>query len=138
MEKKNMKIIDIVERITPRAVMTVKVGERTFYAHISDNPAAKALVKKLNSEIFSPEMTDRGGIAKVAPLPWDIPSAEHEFTTAPGDIVLLDGNLIALFGGSETGGMSPLANIYGMTGEDYHEFFGEGTVRVDFSLEWSE
>lgn len=126
-----------MERVTPTCVLVVRVGDKTFYAHLEDNAAARAFVEKLNREPLTLTMRDYGGFEKVADLPWTLPTADERITAAPGDVVLYQGDKITLYYGENTWELTRLARI-GSRLDEWKTALGEGDVTVSINLEWSE
>lgn len=129
---------DMERFVTPEATLTIEVNGRVFYAHPEDNASATALIGKLNSGGVTVEMRDHGAFEKVGPLPWTLPDGDASIATAPGDVVLYEGNQIAICYDRDTRDLTRLARIGNATREALLDALGDGDVTVAFALEWSE
>ncbi|MBQ9359231.1 MAG: hypothetical protein IJT95_06785 [Abditibacteriota bacterium] len=118
--------------------MTVKAGDRTFYADLEDNPSARAFRDRLSPAALEVEMKDYGGFEKVGGLPWKLPQTNKRLEARPGDIVLYGGDRITVYYGENTWDLTLLARISNKSAEELREFLGDGDVTVTFALEWSE
>ena len=133
----DLDLVDMIEAIRPRAVMVVKANGRTFYAHIEDNPAAKALTEKLNSAGVTVDMRDCG-FGKVGSLPWELPRNGKRIAARPGDLALREDGAIALYYDEAEADCTRLARLGKETKEEILAALGEGDVSVTLYLEWSE
>ncbi len=123
-------------RSTPTLVIEVK--GKCFYAEPEDNASAEAFIEQLSSRGIEVEMHDCGGCEKVGALPWDLPGRDEEITAKPGDMILYQGDKIAICYDQNTRSFTRLARIGNVTGEGLLEAFGEGDLTVSLWLEWSE
>ncbi|MBQ9557662.1 MAG: hypothetical protein IJU94_03555 [Clostridia bacterium] len=133
----DLDLVDMIEAIRPRAVMVVKVNGRIFYAHIEDNPSAKALTEKLNSAGVTVDMRDCG-FGKVGSLPWELPRNGKRIAARPGDLVLCEDGGLALYYDGADADCTRLARLGKETKEEILAALGEGDVSVTLYLEWSE
>ena len=131
---KNISKIEPLDK--PRPVMVVDVGGIIFYARIEDNPSAAALIERLTSEILTVELHDDGHAAKVGVLPWERPRGGEDGQAHTGDVLLLDGNRIAVCYGEANG--SFVAKIGDSAKERLLDALGADNVTVSFWLEWGE
>lgn len=123
--------------IEPTAVLVVKINGKTLYAHIEHNPSSDAFIKKMTPSCLLLDMRDNGGVEKTAILPWTLPESGAQAAAKPGDIVLYGDNSIALCYDASAGVMTKLASI-SKSKVELCELLGDGSVTVEFSLEWSE
>lgn len=129
---------DNLSKTEPTPVLVIQIGEKTLYASLENNSSAEALVQKLNPIPLTLEMEDYGGFEKVGTLPWSLPRNDVQMTTAPGDIILYNGNRITIYYGVNSWNLTKLAVIGNASTEDLREILGFGDVTVSLSLEWSE
>lgn len=122
----------------PRADFAVSIGGRTFYPDLEDNSSVEALIKHLESEPLTVELSDYGNFEKVGDLPWDLPRNDETITTVPGDIILYMGNKITIYYDENTWDFTRIGRINGMTREELLEILGDGDVTAQFYLEWYE
>ena len=131
-------MIDDIEAIRPRPTLVVEISSRIFYASLADSPAAKELVEKLSPAPLTLELSDSGGFGKVGDLPWTLTERNERLTTRPGDIVLYEGNKLALYYGENIWSLTRLASIGGATKDELLAALGDGDATVKLWLEWSE
>ena len=124
--------------VRPTPTLVIEANGKVFYAHLEDNSSADALVEKLNSGGITVEMQDYGGFEKVGPLPWSLPRNDTQITTAPGDVILYQGDKVTVYYDENSWEFTRLAKIGNVTREKLLDAFGDGDVTVRFSLEWSE
>ena len=131
-------ILDEIEAIRPRAVLVVKAGERVFYASFADNDTAKAFLEKPSPAELVLEMKDDGENAFTGELPWTLPRADKEITTAPGDLLLFGENVLGLSYGERTGTLTRIARIGNVTKEELRAVLGGERATLSMYPEWSE
>ena len=124
--------------VTTRPMLVIDTGKEKMYATFEDNRSADAFISKLSPSIISVNMEDYGGFEKVGDLPWSIVKSDSEITAKPGDIILYQGNKITVYYGQNTAEFTKLASIGNTDAEKMKKTLGEGSVTLEFSLEWSE
>ena len=112
----------------------ITVGDQSRTAALSDNDSAAALYALLSEGPVTVEMHDYGGFEKVGPLGSDIVRCDEDITTAPGDIILYQGNQVTIYYDVNSWDFTLLGHIEGATGENMREFLGDGDAVVTFSL----
>ncbi len=118
--------------------LVIEVNGKVFCATLDHNPSAEAFVEKLSPESIEVQMHDCGGSELVGALPWTLEKNDARITAEPGDIVLSQGDQIAICCDRNTRDLTRLAEIGSVTREELQAAFGEGSVTVRFHLEWSE
>lgn len=113
--------------------MNVQIGEHVFTASLENNDAVNALVKLMEKEPITIQMSDYGGFEKVGGLGTSLPASNRQTTTQAGDIVLYQGSQIVMFYGSNSWSYTRLGRITDLTG--WQEASGSGGITVTFSLE---
>lgn len=129
---------DNVGDMTPQAFPVVTVGDRTFSFEFEDNTSAEAFFEKLRSDPVEITMHDYGSFEKVGDLPWKLPQNDEKITTAPGDIILYQGNQITIYYDENTWDFTKLGKIDATDEEIKEVFGGEGDITATFYLEWTE
>ncbi len=132
------KTVKTERAVQPRPVLVVEANGKKFYATIEDNSSGEALIEKLTSAAITLQLHDYGHFEKVGALPWELPRNDEQITTAPGDIILYQGNQITLYYDKNTWSFTRLGKIGNATREELLAALGDGDVSVRFSLEWSE
>ena len=111
------------------------IGEKTVKATLADNNATRQLVSELQKGSIAIDMSEYGGFEMVGALPWSLPTENRQTTTAPGDIMLYQGNNIVIFYGSNSWSYTPLGKIDGATAPSVKDFLGSGNIKLTVSLE---
>ena len=96
--------------------------------------AAGALLEALGAGDVTVSMRDYGGYEKVGPLPVSLPARDETVTARPGDVVLCQGNRLAICYGENTSAYTRLGRIEGATGESLLAVFGRRDAAVTLSL----
>ena len=107
----------------------------TMTATLVDNEATRELTSLLEKGDITIRMSDYGGFEKVGELPQSLPTSNSRITTAPGDIMLYQGNNIVIFYGSNSWSYTPIGKIDGATASDVKEFLGSGDITLTLSLD---
>ena len=115
----------------------LKVGGDTMTATLTDNEATRELTKLLEQGDITIRMSDYGGFEKVGALPQSLPTSNTQITTAPGDIMLYQGNQMVIFYGSNSWSYTRLGKIDGATVSNLRHFLGNGDIVLTLSLESS-
>ncbi|MDE6262448.1 MAG: hypothetical protein K2M09_03990, partial [Muribaculaceae bacterium] len=115
----------------------LKVGGNTMTATLTDNEATRELTKLLEQGDMTIRMSDYGGFEKVGALPQSLPTSNTQITTAPGDIMLYQGNQMVIFYGSNSWSYTRLGKIDGATESNLRQFLGNGDIVLTLSLESS-
>ena len=115
----------------------LKVGGDTMTATLTDNEATRELMKLLEQDDITIRMSDYGGFEKVGALPQSLSTSNSQITTAPGDIMLYQGNQMVIFYGSNSWSYTRLGKIDGATESNLRQFLGNGDIVLTLSLESS-
>ena len=110
--------------------ISVTVNDTEFKATLAGNAASIALAELSRERPLVIELIDYGGFEKVGRLGADLPAEDRRITTAPGDIVLYQGNQIVMFYGSNTWSYTPLARIDDLSGWERALGGGDATVAI--------
>lgn len=114
-------------------VLILEVNGENFPVLPADTEAARALMELVGEEPLTIQARDYSGFEKVGPLGRNLPARDQQTTTRPGDIVLYQGDQIALFYGSNSWAYTRLGRVEDLTG--WEEALGSGDVTVTFRLE---
>ncbi|OUN14639.1 hypothetical protein B5G42_00815 [Flavonifractor sp. An91] len=113
--------------------LKITVGDEELLATLEDNSSAREFKELLAQGPVTIEMEDYGGFEKVGPLGTTLTRNDQQITTEPGDVILYQGNQIAIYYGTNTWSFTRLAKIDDPA--DLQAKLGEGRVQVTFSLE---
>lgn len=125
-----------MEKTAPTLI--IEANGHAFSAVLEENASAQALIEKLGEGAVEINLKDFGHFEKVGPLPWSLPRCDENITTAPGDVILYQGNQITVYYDENTWDFTRLAKIPGVTKDDLLAVFGEGNVAVRFRIEGNE
>lgn len=113
--------------------LKIAVGQYELWATFEDNSSAEEFQELLSQGPLTITMEDYGGFEKVGPLGTTLTRNDTQITTAPGDVILYQGNQITIYYGVNSWNFTKLAKINDPSG--LQEKLGDGTVTVTFSLE---
>lgn len=115
-------------------VIFVTAGSQTAELALADTVAATALFERLEEGDITYSADDYGGFEKVGELGFSLPSQDERITTAPGDVVLYQGDSIVIFYGSDSWAYTRIGSI-NLRGEELARFLaaGQGRVSITFS-----
>ena len=123
--------------VSSQTKVLLKVGGNTMTATLTDNEATRELTKLLGQGDITIRMSDYGGFEKAGALPQSLPTSNTQITTAPGDIMLYQGNQMVIFYGSNSWSYTRLGKIDGATASNLRQFLGNGNITLTLSLESS-
>lgn len=116
------------------STITMQANDAALQVTLADTEAAAALAKQLADGPISVSLHPYGGFEKVGSLPQALPTSDRQVATAPGDVMLYQGNQISVFYGTNAWEYTPLGHINGATPENLLEAFGDGDVTIELSL----
>jgi flavodoxin len=112
----------------------ITVGSRELTATLAQNSSAEALKELLKAAPLTIHMRDYGNMEKVGGLGRSLPTNDERITTAPGDLILYQGNALVIYYAPNTWTFTRLGKINGVTQEELKQILGEGDVTVTLSL----
>ena len=120
------------------AALTAEIGGTVFYGTLEENESAGLFSEKLSREmiVLSP-LSDEGNYLD-AKLPWQLPIEISEVSAEPGDLILTEGDRIAVV--KEAGNLSGvrLANLSDRAGNSIRDALNQGPEEIELWLEWDE
>ncbi len=120
----------------PDTSLTIEVNGYTLYAYVYDTQTGRDFVSKLDQEgKIELKLREYGGFEKTGPLPWSLISKDEQITTAPGDIILYQGDQICLYYGQNTWQFTRIGKIVNHSDEEIREWLGDGDVTVEIFLD---
>lgn len=119
---------------TVEETVEVVVGQTVLTATLEDNSSARAFAELLRRGELTISMRDYGNFEKVGDLPKALERNDERITTAPGDIILYQGNQITIYYDTNTWSFTRLGRIDGATKESLLALLGKGDVTVTFRL----
>lgn len=115
-------------------LVKVKINDEVFDVKLENNSATQELVEELKKGNVTVNASEYGGFEKVGELGFSLPTSDENIGTAPGDIVLYQGDKISLFYGSHSWSYTKLGKIDNVDSNKLKEVLGFGDVTLEFSL----
>ena len=115
-------------------LVKVKINDAVFDVKLENNSATQELIKELKKGNITVNASEYGGFEKVGDLGFSLPTNDENIGTAPGDIVLYQGDKISLFYGSHSWSYTKLGKIDNVDSNKLKEVLGSGDVKLEFSL----
>ena len=115
-------------------LVKVKINDEVFDVKLENNSATHELTKELKKGNVTVNASEYGGFEKVGELSFSLPTSDENIGTAPGDIVLYQGDKISLFYGSHSWSYTKLGKIENVDSNKLKEVLGSGDVVLEFSL----
>ena len=115
-------------------LVKVKINDEVFDVKLENNSATQELVEELKKGNVTVNASEYGGFEKVGDLGFSLPTSDENIGTAPGDIVLYQGDKISLFYGSHSWSYTKLGKIDNVGSNKLKEVLGSGDVTLEFSL----
>lgn len=109
-------------------------GGREFTATLVHNSSTQALKELLEAGPVTIHMSDYGNMEKVGGLGKSLPANNERITTAPGDLILYQGNALVIYYAPNTWTFTRLGRINDVTQDELKAALGEGDVTVTLSL----
>jgi hypothetical protein len=121
---------------TPRGgTMKITIaGGREFTATLVHNSSTQALKELLGAGPITIRMRDYGNMEKVGGLGKNLPTNDERTTTAPGDLILYQGNALVIYYAPNTWTFTRLGRINDVTAEELKTALGEGDVTVTLEV----
>ena len=101
----------------------------------ADNATVSKLRGLAGEKLIEIQMRRYGGFEQVGEIGKDLPRADVQMTTAPGDIVLYSGNQIVVFYGTNTWAYTRLGHIEGKTAEELEQILGKNDIKLTIKVE---
>lgn len=116
-------------------IMQIEIAGSVIFGDFAENDSAQAFRELLEKEPLILNMKDYSGIEKVGVLEQKLPENEEQITSESGDIVLYEGDRIAICYDSDSCGFTRIGKIdEAITEEELRQILGENDVRVTFSI----
>ena len=115
-------------------LVKVKINDEVFDVKLENNSATQEFIKELKKGNITVNASEYGGFEKVGDLGFSLPTSDENIGTAPGDIVLYQGDKISLFYGSHSWSYTKLGKIDNVDSNKLKEVLGSGDVTLEFTL----
>ena len=122
---------------TMEETIYITIGEETHTVTMEDNVGTRALVAALQTDNITYVAHDYGNFEKVGYVGQSFPTADHQITTAAGDLVLYNGDNICIFYGSNSWSYTRIGKLDILSADEVRRFVkaGEGEVAITLSLQ---
>lgn len=124
-EEENMNIDNVIN---------LQIWDKTFDVVLEDNIATKALIEKLHEWDVVVNAREYWWFEKVGNLGFDLPRADKQISTEPGDLVLYQWNQVSLFYNSNSRSYTKLWKVQINSKEDLEKILWDWDVALVFSL----
>ena len=115
--------------------MKLKIGNTVLHATLSDNSSTKVLKERLVAGPITIKMADYGNMEKVGSFGKSLPRNDKQMTTAPGDLILYQGNAFVIYYEPNSWNFTSLGKIDNVTKQELKAILGKGDVEVTLSLD---
>ena len=122
------------ENMNTDYVINLKIWDKTFDVTLEENLATKALIEKLHEWDVVVNAREYWWFEKVGNLWFDLPRADKQITTEPGDLVLYQWNQISLFYESNSWSYTKLWKVQMIYKDGLKEILWDWDVTLVFSL----
>lgn len=110
--------------------MIVAVNGHNFQLELAANSSARALVDLVGGEGLQLTMQDYGGFEKVGALPSLLPTNDEQITTQPGDVILYQGDKLAIYYATNSWSLTRIGRITDVNVTQLRQVLGDGDVSV--------
>jgi hypothetical protein len=114
--------------------MKLQIGNNEFTTTLADNSSADALLEMLAEGPITIDMRDYGNMEKVGRFETGLPRNDEQITTAPGDLILYQGNAFVIYYAPNSWNFTRLGKIDDVTAADLKAALGSGNITVTLSL----
>ena len=114
--------------------ITSESGSHKLTATLVDNSSATAFYNLLKRAPVTIKMSDYSNFEKVGSLGTSLSRNDTQITTSAGDIILYQGNQIAVYYDTNSWNFTRLGKVDGVTQAELKRILGKGDVTAVFSV----
>ena len=114
--------------------ITSESGSHKLTATLVDNSSATAFYELLKKAPVTIKMSDYSNFEKVGSLGTSLPRNDTQITTSAGDIILYQGNQIAVYYDTNSWNFTRLGKVDGVTKAELKRILGKGDVTAVFEI----
>ena len=114
--------------------ITSDSGSHKLTATLVDNSSATAFYNLLNKGPITIKMSDYSNFEKYGPIGTSLPRNDTQITTTAGDIILYQGNQIAVYYDTNSWNFTRLGKVDGVTQAELKRILGKGDVTAVFEI----
>ena len=107
---------------------------KIFTAKLENNSSARALKEILEKGDISIQMQDYANMEKVGPIGKTLPRNDTQTTTAPGDLILYQGQYFVIYYAPNSWNFTRLGKIENINENELKYALGEGDATVILSI----
>ena len=114
--------------------ITSDSGSHKLTATLVDNSSATAFYNLLKKNPVTIKMSDYSNFEKYGPIGTSLPRNDTQITTTAGDIILYQGNQIAIYYDTNSWNFTRLGKVDGVTQVELKTILGKGDVTAVFEI----
>ena len=114
--------------------ITSDSGSHKLTATLVDNSSATAFYNLLKKAPVTIKMSDYSNFEKYGPIGTSLPRNDTQITTTAGDIILYQGNQIAIYYDTNSWNFTRLGKLDGVTQAELKRILGKGDVTAVFEI----
>ena len=114
--------------------ITSDSGNHKLIATLTNNSSATAFYELLKKAPVTIKMSDYSNFEKYGPIGTSIPRNDTQITTTAGDIILYQGNQIAVYYDTNSWNFTRLGKVDGVTQAELKRILGKGDVTAVFEI----
>ena len=114
--------------------ITSDSGSHKLTATLEDNSSATAFYNLLKKAPVTIKMSDYSNFEKYGAIGTSLPRNDTQITTTAGDIILYQGNQIAIYYDTNSWNFTRLGKVDGVTQAELKKILGKGNVTAVFSV----
>ena len=109
-------------------------GSHTLTATLVNNSSATAFYNLLKKAPVTIKMSDYNNFEKYGPIGTSLPRNDTQITTTASDIILYQGNQIAIYYDTNSWNFTQLGKVDGVTQAELKRILGKGNVTAVFEI----
>ena len=114
--------------------ITSDSGSHKLTATLEDNSSATAFYNILKKAPVTIKMSDYSNFEKYGPIGTSLPRNDTQITTTAGDIILYQGNQIAIYYDTNSWNFTRLGKVDGVTEAEFKKILGKSDVTAVFEI----
>lgn len=119
-------------------MMNIEINGKNIRVKLYENSSAEAVRELLKRGSFTIRMKDYAHMEKFGSFGMDLPANDERITTAPGDVILSEGNLLVIYYAPNTWNFTRLGKVQGLSAEELKKALGEGSITATLTLSEEE
>ena len=119
-------------------MMNIEINGKNIRVKLYENSSAEAVRELLKKGPFTIRMKDYAHMEKFGSFGMDLPVNDERITTAPGDVILSEGNLLVIYYAPNTWNFTRLGKVQGLSAEELKKALGEGSITATLTLSEEE